>query len=148
MILGIILANPELLPQFDTIAAGLLPEVKSIVTLYGVFDRVEWIKDGFPLSGLFFSFYAGEKAMNKDYVPPVPVAPMDLLTFDHLPPVFIVAGSKDSLQTVSKNYYEHLRKQFTQVEFKLYEGGKHGFFSAGAGSDELLKDLLNYYSKF
>lgn len=148
MVLGIILANPKLLPDFDPIDAALLPKVKSIVPLYGVFDRVEWIKDGFPLSRLFFSFYAGKDALIQDYIPPIPVAPMDLQSFDNLPPVFIVVGSKDNLYQVSKTYAEHLRKQFNNVEFKVYEGGKHGFFSGGTGYQELINDLLNYYKKF
>ncbi|WP_158799256.1 alpha/beta hydrolase [Pedobacter sp. L105] len=148
MMLGIILSNPKLLPVFDSIDAALLPEIKSIVPLYGVFDRVEWIKDGFPLSRLFFSFYAGEKALIKEYVPPIPIAPMDLQSFENLPPVFIVVGSEDNLQRVSRIYAEHLRKQFNTIEFKIYEGGKHGFFSVGAGNKELINDLLNYYKKF
>jgi acetyl esterase/lipase len=146
--LGIILPNPELLPLFSSIDADSLPEVKSIAPLYGVFDRVEWIKDGFPLSGLFFSFYAGVKALDNSYMPPIPIAPMDLPPFNNLPPVFIAVGSKDSLQKVSKNYAEHLRKRFSDVDFKVYKGGKHGFMSAGTGSDELINDLLNYYNKF
>ena len=148
MMLGIILSNTELLPEFEVVSTGLLPEVKSIAPLYGVFDRIEWFQYGFPLSRLFFSFYAGEKALDKDYVPPIPVAPMDLQTFEHLPPVYIAAGSKDKLQRVSKDYADHLRTRFSNVEFKEYEGGKHGFFSAGAGSEELMSDLLDFYRKF
>lgn len=102
MMLGIILSNAELLPEIDVVPAGLLPEVKSIAPLYGVFDRIEWFQYGFPLSRLFFSFYAGEQALDKDYMPPIPVAPMDLQTFEHLPPVYIAVGSRISCKRSQK----------------------------------------------
>ena len=39
---------------------------------------------------------------------------------------------------------ERLRQRFTQVTYKVYEGTAHGFFSFGAGSAEVLADLLRF----
>lgn len=39
---------------------------------------------------------------------------------------------------------ERLRQRFTQVTYKVYEGAAHGFFSFGAGSAEVLADLLRF----
>lgn len=46
--LGLALANPELLARVDTIDPGTLPVVRSITSLYGVMDRVTFREDGFP----------------------------------------------------------------------------------------------------
>jgi len=148
MMLGIMLANKELLKQFDEINADLLPEVKSIVPVYGIFDRFNWIEDGFPLSRIFLKSYAGEKALNKDYIAPIPVMPIEIKKFKTLPPTFILAASKDHLLRSSIEYAAHLRKQFNHVELKVYEGSSHGFFSFGHGSDEVIIDLLNFYNRF
>lgn len=72
---------------------------------------------------------------------------MDISRLDNLPPTFIVGGGEDKLLRSSKIYAEHLRKNFDNVEFKIYDGANHGFFSFGKGCDELSDDMLNFFIK-
>lgn len=39
-------------------------------------------------------------------------------------------------------------KKFKDVEFKIYEGAAHGFFSFGKGSEELSDDMLLFINKY
>ncbi len=148
MMLAIFLSNPKLLEQLDTAAdAQLMPKVKSVLPIYGVMDRISLIEDGFPSAKLFVKSYAGAKAHEKDFVSLIPVTPMDMPAFEHLPPVFIVGAGNDKLLRSSKMYAERLQKENRNMEFKIYEGTDHGFFSFGKGSDELAQDILNFLSK-
>lgn len=147
MMLGLALTNPKLLNQLDTIDANLLPKIKSIVNIYGVNDRFSLIEDGFPSAKIFVKSYGGEKALDKNYVPPIPITPMDIPQIDNLPPTFIVGAGKDKLLRSSKIFAEHLRKSFDNVDFKIYDGADHGFFSFGKGCEELSDDMLNFFSK-
>ncbi len=148
MMLAIFLSNPKLLEQLDTAAdAQQMPKIKTVLPIYGVMDRISLIEDGFPSAKLFVRSYAGAKAVEKNFVSPVPVTPMDVPAFEHLPPVFIVGAGNDKLLRSSKIYAERLQKDNRNVEFKIYEGTDHGFFSFGKGSDELHHDILNFFSK-
>jgi acetyl esterase len=142
--LGLMIANPELLPRFDCIAAATLPAVRSITSLYGVMDRFSFIEDGFPSGRLFLTSYAGTAAQDRVRAPAIPVTPMDLGDLAVLPRTFVVAASKDKLARSSKIWAEHLRKRFTQVQYKVYEGADHGFFCFGTGSVELIADVLHF----
>lgn len=148
MMLAIFLSNPKLLKLLDNaVDARQMPKVKTVSPVYGVMDRVSLIEDGFPSAKLFVKSYAGANAHEKDFISPIPVTPMDVPPFEHLPPVFIVGAGNDKLLRSSKIYAEGLQKDNRNVEFKIYEGTDHGFFSFGKGSDELHADLLNYFSK-
>lgn len=147
MMLGLALTNPKLLSQIDNIDSNLLPAIRSIVNIYGVNDRFTWIEDGFPSAKTFLKSYGGEKAFDKNYISPIPVTPMDISRLDNLPPTFIVGGGEDKLLRSSKIYAEHLRKNFDNVEFKIYDGANHGFFSFGKGCDELSDDMLDFFIK-
>lgn len=142
--LGLMIANPELLPRFDAIDAATLPAIRSITSLYGVMDRFTFIEDGFPSARLFLTAYTGTLAPDAHQSPMIPVTPMDLGDFAVLPRTFVVAGSKDKLARSSMIWAEYLRKCFTQVEYKVYEGADHGFFSFGKGSVELSDDVLRF----
>lgn len=141
--LGLMLANPELLPRFDTIDPSTLPTVRSITSLYGVMDRFTFIEDGFPSARLFLQSYAGSSALDPQ-PPAIPVTPMDLGEFAVLPRTFIIGAENDKLARSSKIWAEHLAQRFTQVQYKVYSGAYHGFFSFGQGSVELSDDLLRF----
>ncbi|MCW1970703.1 MAG: alpha/beta hydrolase [Anaerolineae bacterium] len=147
MMLGLMLTNAKLLSQFDPISRDLLPDVKSIVSLYGVLDRFTFQEDGFPSAPTFLKSYAGEAALSKNHTPLLPVTPMDIKQIDYLPPTFIVGAGKDKLLRSSQMYAAHLRQHFSQVEYKVYDGADHGFFCFGAKSIELHDDLAQFLAK-
>ncbi len=147
MMLGLMLANPPLLKLVDALDPALLPAVKSIIPIYAPLERFSWIEDGFPSATTFLKSYAGEKALDKDHLPPIPVMPMDFPHIEKLPPTFIAAGSKDKLLRSSQMYAEYLRKNFGQVDFNIYEGANHGFFNFGTQSDEVGNDILKFLAK-
>lgn len=141
--LGLMIANPELLPRFDTIDPTTLPAVRSITSLYGVMDRFTFIEDGFPSAQLFLRSYAGPTAMDPQS-PAIPITPMDLDEFAVLPRTFVVGAANDKLARSSKIWAERLQRRFTQVQYKVYEGADHGFFCFGKGSAQLSADLLRF----
>jgi acetyl esterase len=147
MMLGIMIANPELLRTVSPIAPSLLPGIVSIAPVYGVHDRITWLEDGFPSAKLFLQSYAGAQALQKDYKSAIAVTPMDLPDFANLPPTFVVGASKDKLLRSSQLFADHLRKRFDQVTYKVYEGADHGFFSFGKQCEALSDDLLQFFDK-
>lgn len=143
MMLGIFLSNPNVYPK-DAIDILLLPSIKSIVNLYGVNDRFVLLEDGFPNGKTLLKSYAGAKAHEKDFESLIPVTPMDIPSFNNLPPTFIVGAEKDKLLRSSTMYAEHLSNRFENVVLKTYKDAMHGFFSFGKGSDELINDILQF----
>jgi acetyl esterase/lipase len=141
--LGLMIANPELLPRFDTIDPSTLPAVRSITSLYGVMDRFTLVEDGFPSARLFLRSYAGPSALDPQPAT-IPITPMDLDHFAVLPRTFVVGAGNDKLARSSKVWAERLQQRFTQVQYKVYEGAEHGFFCFGKGSVELSGDLLRF----
>ena len=142
LLLGIYISNPELLKQLDKTNINDLPKIKSVVDIFGVNDRTSWMEDGFPSAKLFNKVYTENTT-----TPEIPMFPMDFVNIKNLPPLYIVGAGNDKLLRSSKIWAEHISKQFPNVEFKIYEGAAHGFFSFGKGSDELLVDMLNFFDK-
>jgi acetyl esterase/lipase len=140
MMLGIYLSNPELLKILDTVNVNELPKVKSIVDIFGVNDRTTWVEDGFPSAKLFNKVYADNTS-----TPQIPIFPMDFKHIENLPPLFIVGAGNDKLLRSSKIWNDYISKQHNDVQFKIYEGADHGFFSFGKGCDELNDDMLNFF---
>jgi len=143
MMLGIYLSNPELLKILDTVNSNDLPKVKSIVDIFGVNDRMSWVEDGFPSAKLFNKVYAENTA-----TPKIPLFPMDFEHIENLPPLYIVGAGNDKLLRSSKIWFEHISKSFKDVQFKIYEGAAHGFFSFGKGCEELSDDMLVFFDRF
>ena len=142
MMLGIYLSNPDLLKTLDELISNDLPKVKSVVDIFGVNDRVSWIEDGFPSAKLFNKVYLENTTM-----PDIPAIPMDVKQINKLPPTFIVGAGNDKLLRSSKIWAEHIGKKFKDVDFKIYEGADHGFFSFGKGCDELSDDMLAFFKR-
>ena len=143
MMLGIFISNPELLHQLDTIDINNLPKIKTVVDIFGVNDRTSWVEDGFPSAKLFTKVY-----IQNTTTPQIPMVPMDFEHIENLPPTFVVGAGNDKLLRSSKIWAEHIGKKFKNVEFKVYEGADHGFFSFGKGCDELSDDMLNFFKKY
>lgn len=142
MMLGIFISNPSLLQQLDAIDINKLPQIKTVVDIFGVNDRTSWIEDGFPSAKLFTKVY-----IQNTTTPNIPVVPMDFEHIENLPPTFIVGASNDKLLRSSKIWAEHISKKFKNIKYKVYEGADHGFFSFGKGCDELLDDMVEFFQK-
>jgi acetyl esterase/lipase len=142
MMLGIYLSNPELLKTLDSVDSNDFPTIKSVVDIFGVNDKASWIEDGFPSAKLFTKVYVENTTR-----PDIPIFPMDFERIEILPPLFIVGAGNDKLLRSSKIWTEHISKSFQDVEFKVYEGAAHGFFSFGKGCEELSDDMLNFFGK-
>ena len=67
------------------------------------------------------------------------------LTFDSLPPTFIVAGSKDRLARSSQVCADRLQQQSFNVEYKVYEGARHGFFTFNTPESRQLVDDIHEF---
>ena len=141
MMLGIYISNPELFKILDSVDLNDLPKIKSIVDIFGVNDRMSWIEDGFPSAKLFNKVYVENTA-----TPNIPLFPMDFDHIENLPPLFVVGAGNDKLLRSSKIWAEHIGKQFKNVEFKIYDGAAHGFFSFGKGCEELSDDMIIFFS--
>ncbi len=142
MMLGIYLSNPELLKILDTLNVNEMPKIKSIVDIFGVNDRISWVEDGFPSAKLFTKVY-----VENTTTPNIPLFPIDFKHIENLPPLFVVGAGNDKLLRSSKIWAEHISKSFKDVQFKIYEGAEHGFFSFGKGCDELSNDMLDFFDK-
>lgn len=142
MMLGIYLSNPDLLKLVDTVSVNDMPKIKSVVDIFGVNDRLSWVEDGFPSAKLFRKVY-----IQNTTTPNIPIVPMDFEEIKNLPPTFVVGAGNDKLLRSSKIWAEHIGKQFKDVQFKIYEGADHGFFSFGKGCEELLEDMLVFFKQ-
>lgn len=143
MMLGVFISNPALLSQLDAVDINTLPKIKTVVDIFGVNDRVSWVEDGFPSAKLFTKVY-----IQNTTTPQIPMVPTDFEHIEALPPTFIVGAGNDKLLRSSKIWAERIGKQFKNVEFKIYEGADHGFFSFGKGCEELSDDMLNFFNKY
>jgi acetyl esterase len=148
LMLGILGANPELMGQLGAGARFTVPRPASVVSIYGVLDRLTWIEKGFPSAALMLECYAGPSALLPEIGPELAVTPMDL-EFDRLPPTFIAVGSKDQLADSSRLCSEHLRKRFQHIDYEVYPGEAHGFFNRPGrpASKQLRSDILDFLAK-
>lgn len=145
--LGILMANPQLIKPVDPEFSRPTPRPRSIISLYGVLDRLSWIEHKFPSSTLMLHCYGGPAALGSEVGPEHAITPMDL-QFDALPPTFIAVGSKDQLARSSQLCAERLQSQFEGVSYKVYEGQPHGFFNMNRpASQELVADSLAFLSR-
>jgi acetyl esterase/lipase len=149
MMLGILSANPKLLENLGASAGPPAPiHCHSVVSLYGVLDRLSWIEDRFPGGRLMLECYAGKAAFEAEVAPGLAITPMDL-DFDAFPPSFLAAGTADQLCRSSKICAERLGRGPGKVVHKEYPGEGHGFFNMGwrPASLELKEDLLRFLNE-
>ncbi len=150
MMLGLLLGSPALRdrvlgPEAD---AGLrLPRPLSVISLYGVLDRLSWIQDGFRSAEVMLHCYGGRGVFEHEVGPELAITPMDLplATLD-LPPCLIVTGTRDPLARSSRLAAEALDEAGASVRFEAFPGEVHGFFNMGwrPGSARL-RDLMREF---
>lgn len=148
LMLGILTENPDLIARLDPSFSATLPRTQSVMSIYGVLDRLSWIADGFPSAALMLECYAGPEALEPEVGPEIAITPMDL-EFETLPRTFLSVGSKDQLARSSQICAEHLKKRFDDVLYEVYPGEAHGFFnrSGRPASQKLRRDLLDFLAR-
>jgi len=148
VMLGILLANPEKIRDLDADFTAPLPLAQSVVSLYGVLDRLSWIEHGFPSARLMLECYAGPGALEHEGHPEAAITPMDF-EFAELPPTFLSVGSADQLAESSRLCAEHLQKRFENVVYEVYEGEAHGFFNRAKrpATQRLRADILAFLER-
>ena len=144
MMAAIMISNPSLASPLGVEMTDEVPAVESVVSIQGVLDRLTWIEDGFGPAPLMLRNYAGQEALAAEVATHLSVTPMDL-TFDSLPPTFIVAGSKDRLARSSQVCADRLQEQSLDVEYKVYEGARHGFFTFNSPQSRQLVDDIHKF---
>ncbi|NOX28632.1 MAG: alpha/beta hydrolase [Actinobacteria bacterium] len=145
MMLGIILTNPATAADLGFASWTETPKPASISSLYGVLDRLLWLDAGFPSAELFLQAYAGPEAFGVEVEASCAVTPMDL-DFESLPPTFIAAAGKDKLASSSLLAYETFGSDH-DVEYKLYEGAAHGFYTQGKQMKVLQADVADFIGR-
>lgn len=139
--LGLLLENPRSIESVDpSREAGPGLRCLSVISLYGVLDRLSWIEDGFPGAENMLESYGGKAAFAKEVPPELALTPMDL-EFEHAPPCFLAAGTEDQLCRSSRIFAERLAAGPGKVVHEEYPGEGHGFFNLGRSkSDARLRD--------
>jgi|ETNmetMinimDraft_1059919.scaffolds.fasta_scaffold00124_24 acetyl esterase/lipase len=145
--LGILSANPALIADVDPTREGGVPlRCHSVVSMWGVLDRLSGIEDGFPNIVNCITSYGGPEALEAEVGPESAITPMDL-AFESAPPSFVCVGTKDPLRRSSQLFADRLKSASLDVVHKEYAGERHGFFcfgsarSAGKLNDDILEFL-------
>lgn len=149
MMLAILTANRELIRTLDPNFTAATPRPQSATCLYGVLERMNLVESSFPTAATLVEAYAGPAALTPEGSPDTAITPMDL-DFASLPPTFVAAAGEDPLAENSRIGVEHLRKKhFEPVDFKVYDGEHHGFFTKPnrPACQELRTDILNFLAK-
>lgn len=146
MMLGLLCSEPK---RFEAVDPDLsqpgLPEVKSVVSLYGVLDRLSWIEHKFPGASLMLHSYGGPGAFETAVGPELALTPCDLPRTQR-PPCFLAIGTKDPLAESSRIASRHFDGDGERLELVEYPGEQHGFFNMGRrpASAQLRSDVLRF----
>jgi len=145
MMMGLLAANPERVGDVDPDRGAVALPCHSVVSLYGVLDRLSWLEDGFPQAASMLESYGGKAAFEPEVPPELAITPMDL-RFEAAPPSFICAGTEDQLCRSSRIFAERLAAGTGKVVHKEYPGEGHGFFNIGKTTSDaaLREDVLAF----
>jgi acetyl esterase/lipase len=128
---GILAQNPELLAAIEP-DAGALPDILSVVSLYGVMDRLTCLKPNIPVGSTMIEAYGGPEALKPEVDAAHAITPMDLKFTKH-PPCFLTCGEWDPLTASDEIYAKRLTREGYAVKSKTYAKATHGFFSFPEG---------------
>lgn len=145
MMLGLLASNPELVRAVDPERAKVPLTCHSVVSLYGVLDRLSWIEDGFPGAESMLEGYGGRAAFEAEVGPELAITPLDL-EFAAAPPSFLAAGTEDQLCRSSQLFARRLASGPGKVVHKEYPGEGHGFFNIGRSKSDaqLRSDIFEF----
>jgi acetyl esterase len=147
--LGTLCRNPESIREIDPSGTPRTAlGCHSVVSLYGVLDRLSWIDNKFPLSRVMLEAYAGKAAFEEQVPPALAITPMDL-KFDSIPPCYLVAGTKDQLCDSTRIFAKRLEGVSSEVVLSIFEGEQHGLFNTSwrPASQKLRVEVLEFLSR-
>jgi len=149
MMIGLLIENPSLLREVDPARAEAPLPCISVVSIYGVLDRLTWIEDGFPGSDNMLECYGGKAAFEESVGADLALTPDDL-AFTEVPPSLLTVGTEDQLRRSSALFAERLVERASDVTHKEYPGEGHGFFSLGRSehADQMNTDILEFLARF
>ena len=126
---GILAQNPELLAVVDPKRdAAELPEILSVISLYGVVDRQTCLNPNLPVGATMIEAYGGKEALAPTVDAAHAITPTDL-TFAHHPPCLLTCGEWDPLLASNELYAKRLEREGHQVKTKTYLKATHGYFN-------------------
>ncbi len=146
LMLGMICADPKRFSHLDpALECCALPSVRSVVSLYGVLDRLSWLEHGFPGARLMLHCYGGPAAFEAVVGPELCLTPMDV-EFTARPPCLLAIGTADPLADSSRIAHARLRENPERVELIEYPGERHGFFNTSwrPASRKLRTDVVRF----
>ncbi len=144
--LGLLAHNPERVSEIDPARTRGLPlTCHSIVSIYGVLDRLTWIEDGFPGGNTMLELYAGKSAFEPEVGPELAITPMDI-DLTAAPPTLLTVGTEDQLLRSSRLFAERLATGPGKVVLREYPGEPHGFFNFGTSqsAERMNADILDF----
>lgn len=147
--LGLMSENPERLRDLGPEApARIAVECLSVESIYGVLDRLSWLKNGFPLATAMLESYGGKAAFAESVGPELAITPMDL-EFDSIPPLYLCGASKDPLCESTRIFAERVKGCAREVQVEIFEGEQHGFFNLAGreASQELRRQMLSFMAR-
>jgi len=125
---------------------GLPLTCHSIVSIYGVLDRLSWIEDGFPGGSTMLELYAGKEAFGAEVGPELAITPMDFAGSISAPPMLLTVGTEDPLLRSSRLFTERMGAGPGKIVLREYPGEPHGFFNFGTSGSaaQLNADILDF----
>ncbi len=147
--LGVLSCNPELIRDVDPSGVPRTAlACRSVVSLYGVLDRLSWIDNKFPSSRAMLESYAGKAAFEQEVAPDLAITPMDL-EFDSAPAFYLIAGTDDQLCDSTRIFAKRLTGSANEVALKIFEGERHGFFNLSwrPASQQLRGEVLEFLAR-
>jgi acetyl esterase/lipase len=129
-------------------AADTHPEIASVVSLYGVLDRLSWLEHRFPMARLMMRSYGGPAALEPSVGPELAITPVDL-EITSGPPVWIAYGDRDRLAESSRLGARHLEEAGVRTHLECHPGEQHGFFNFASRpeSQRLRSDILRFLAE-
>lgn len=104
------------------------PEIASVISLYGVLDRLSWVEHRFPMARLMMRSYGGPASLEPDVGADLAITPLDL-EISGGPPMWIAYGDQDQLAESSRLGASHLADADVPTHLECYPGQGHGFFN-------------------
>jgi acetyl esterase/lipase len=141
---GILAQNPELLAVIEP-DEGTLPKILSVVSLYGVMDRLTCLKPNIPVGSTMIEAYGGPEALAQDVGAAHAITPMDLKFARH-PPCFLSCGEWDPLMASNDLYAKRLTREGHSVKARTYPKATHGYFNfpEGAAKADCRRDMAAF----
>ena len=144
---GLLISNPEEMKTYEQYIPGLksedFPEVKSIVSIYGIMDRGTMI--GPTVVNSIMRLYAGDRCMEDTAPKDLRITPLDY-KWQNVPPMYLAAAEKDPLTKSSKLANTYFKQTCKKLDFKTYPGVFHGFYEEPKKNEstKMKRDIVEF----